>query len=87
MANVELAPRTLLDTAPGTFGMPWELWHIGAGWHVAGSGVRWQERDTYLVTRRRPNGTTWGQHYGTEREAREYFDTYTTPVVAVEGVR
>jgi len=39
------------------------------------------------VTRRRPNGTTWGQHYGTEQEAREYFDTYTTPVVAVEGVR
>ena len=84
MQNIELAQKTLLDSKMGSFGMAWNLYYVGEGWHVAGSGVRWQE-ESYLVTRLRPNGTTWGQHYGTLQEAREYFDAYTAPIVAVEA--
>jgi len=78
----ELAPRTLLDTAPAAFAVR-ELWHIGRGWQVAGSGVRFQERDSWLSTARGANGTTWGQHFATEEAAREHFTRHTTPVVEV----
>lgn len=79
----ELAPRTLLDTASAAFAIR-ELWHIGRGWHVAGSGVRFQERESWLSAARGIGGTTWGQHFATEEAAREHFTHHTTPVVGVE---
>ena len=79
----ELAARVLLDTGTGAFGAVRELWHVERGWHVAGSGVRFQARDSWLSTARGPGGTKWGQHFATEEEAREHFNRYTTPVVEV----
>jgi len=70
--------RTLLATAPAAF-FDWELWHYAAGLYPAGSGTRTQATDTYLVTRRRRDGTTVGRHYRTLDEARAVFAQHATP--------
>jgi hypothetical protein len=72
-----------IKTGTAAFGMRWELGRDGAGkWNIL------RECPVLRATGRFADGTAFRRvSFATEQEARGYFDTYTTPVVAVEGVR
>ena len=77
----KLAPWTLLAEGTGAFGRPYKLFHVAEGWQVAGSGLRWQDGERWLVRSTNRDGTTSGKYHTTEQGARADFATWTTPIV------
>lgn len=68
-------------TGTAAFGLRWDLGQDGAGaWIIL------RECPVFRATGRFADGTAFRREvFQTEQEAREYFDTYTTPIVAVEA--
>lgn len=70
-----------VQTGTAAFGMRMDLGQDGAGaWTILTECVVLRAMGKYAA------GTAFRRKvFGTEQEAREYFDTYTTPIVAVEA--
>jgi len=62
-----------LDEKHGPYGRIYRLHHCPVGWYPAGSMARYQEHETWLFRCILADGTTTGQHYRTEIEARQRF--------------
>lgn len=73
--------RTIISGAPG-FRAHWQLIHKTAGYECAGSCARLTS-ESWGAIAQSEDGTTYGQWYKTESEAREHFERVTTPIVEI----
>jgi hypothetical protein len=55
---------------------PMQLDHVTRGYQIAGSCLRWQDREVWRVRVWQNDGTTHGQAFKTELEARALFDRW-----------
>ena len=75
---MQMSQKTILDTAYGALNRKFTLQHHTEGYEVAGSGTR-PTKEKWSVTFP-VGGATHGKEFKTEKEARDYFTTYTTPI-------
>ena len=75
--------ETTLEKGQGAFGREYRLVHRTEGTRIAGSGtIEVAEHWAVLYP---ISGNTHGQAFKTYAAAKAYFDTYTTPIAAVEA--
>lgn len=79
LTDTERSVRTVHARATGAFGREYTLVHKTAGYECAGSCARYTE-ELWGAIGRNFDGTTTGQWYLTEAEARAHFDRVTTPI-------
>lgn len=78
----EFSKRTILASGMGSFNRNYDLVHKTAGYECAGSCARYTNESWGAIATNR-DGTTSGQWYKTETEAREHFERVTTPIVEI----
>lgn len=76
----DMAVRTELAKAPGAFKSTYRVIYQTIGYERAGSCARYCAVETWGCTGEGRNGTTFGQWYKTEAEARAHFERVTTPI-------
>lgn len=79
LTDADRAVRTVLATGIGAFNRPYRLIHTTAGYGLAGSCAR-HTGEAWGVIATNRDGTTSGQWYKTEAEARAHFERVTTPI-------
>jgi hypothetical protein len=72
--------RTVLAEGMGAFGRQCKLIHKTEGYEPAGSCCR-HTKEAWGAISTNFDGTTYGQWYKTEPEARAHFERVTTPIV------
>lgn len=76
--------RTIIAGAPGSRAH-WQLIHKTAGYECAGSCARYTG-EAWGAIAKSNSGTTYGQWYKTEAEAREHFDRVSTPIIEIAAI-
>lgn len=76
--------ETVLEKATGAFGRPYYLLAVSAAIVPAGAGTRF-ENECYRVMSLDRDGTRHGRAFKSYAEAKADFDTYTTPIVAIDA--
>lgn len=81
LTDADKSIKTIHATAMGAFKARYNLIHKTAGYEPAGSCARYTEEYWGAIGTSARDGTTFGQWYKTEAEAREHFERVTTPII------
>jgi hypothetical protein len=76
-----MQPTSVVATATAAFGAQWTLGQDDTGtWMIA---RKWMGRDSHFGAAPSKKGSV--QYFDSEKDARDYFTQYTTPIIAEES--